>query len=215
MKIDKWMIVGISAIVIGSGFWTAKYFYKSQEAAKVQEQDASAFVRPHSPRMGNPDAKITIVEFLDPECESCRAVYPEVKEIMAEYEGKIQLVVRYAPFHSNSTFAIKILHAALKQNKYWETLAVLYESQPEWGSHHNPQPEKIWESLPSAGVDVERIRQDMNDLSTFDLIELDKADGAKLGVTGTPTFFVNGKPLPAFGIQYLREAVRLEVEATK
>ncbi len=212
MKIDKWMVVGISAIVIGAGFWTAKYFYKAEEAKAVSQQEESAFIRPHSQILGNPDAKVTIVEFLDPECESCRAVYPEVKEILKEHEGKVRLVVRYMPYHGNSVFAIKILHAALKQNKYWETLTVLFESQPEWGSHHHPQPEKIWEHLPKAGVDVEKIRAEMNDPAVFDLVEIDKADGEKLGVRGTPTFFVNGKPLPAFGLEYLKETVRQELE---
>jgi protein-disulfide isomerase len=212
---DKWIIVGVSAILIAAAFWGGRFFYKAKESQAIAQQEASAFVRPHSPRMGNPDAKVTIVEFLDPECESCRAVYPGVKEILKAHEGKVQLVVRYAPFHHNSVFAIKILHAALKQNKYWETLTVLFESQPEWGSHHHPQPEKIWEFLPAAGVDVERIRQEMNDPTTFDLIEMDKADGTKLGVRGTPTFFVNGKPLEEFGIIPLQDAVRREVEALK
>ncbi len=212
---DKWIIVGVSAIFIAGAFWAGKFFYKAQESKAIAQQDTSAFVRPHSPRLGNPDAKVTIVEFLDPECESCRAVYPGVKDILKEHEGKVQLVVRYAPFHQNSVFAIKILHAAMKQNKYWETLAVLFESQPEWGSHHHPQPEKIWEFLPAAGVDVEQIRREMNDPTTFDLIEMDKADGAKLEVKGTPTFFVNGKPLEEFGIIPLQDAVRREVEAVR
>ncbi len=216
MKIDKWMIVGISAVVIGAGFWTAKYFYKAEEVAAVEsvaKEEPAVFVRPHSPRMGNANSKVTVVEFLDPECESCRAVYPEVKKIIKEFD--VQLVVRYAPYHHNSVFAVKILHAAMKQNKYWEALGVLFESQPEWGSHHNPQPEKIWDFLPKAGVNVDLIRSEMNDPATFDLIELDKEDGAKLGVSGTPTFFVNGKPLENLGMDYLREAIKAEVEATK
>ncbi len=210
---NKSLIVGVSALVIAASFWTAKYFYKAEEVKTVAKQEAGVFVRPHSPRMGNENSKVVVVEFLDPECESCRAVYPEVKKLVNEFD--VQLVVRYAPYHHNSVFAVKILHAALKQNKYWETLTVLFESQPEWGSHHNPQPEKIWEFLPSAGVDVERIRQEMNDPATFDLIELDKEDAAKLGVTGTPTFFVNGKMVREFGLDYLKEAIKAEVEANQ
>ncbi len=212
---DKWIIVGVSALVIGLGFWAGKFFYKSEETKKIAKQDATAFVRPHSPRMGTENAKVTVVEFLDPECESCRAVYPGVKEILKEFEGQVQLVVRYAPFHHNSLFAIKILEAARKQNKYWETLNLLFETQPEWGSHHHPQPERIWDHLPKIGLDVEKIRSEMNDPATFDLVELDKEDGQKLGVTGTPTFFVNEKPLETLGLENLREAVRKEVESTK
>ncbi len=210
---DKWLIVGITALVIGSGFWAAKYFYKAEESKLVAQQESTSFERPHSPRMGNENSKVTIVEFLDPECESCRAVYPDVKAIVKEFDTK--LVVRYAPFHHNSLFAIKILEGARKQNKYWETLDLLFETQPEWGSHHNPQPEIIWNHLPKLGLDVEKIRSEMNDPAVFDMVEVEKADGAKLGVRGTPTFFVNGKMVQEFGMEYLRNAVRAEVEATK
>lgn len=210
---DKYVIVGASAIFIALAFWAGSYFYKSEEKKTISQQDNAVFVRPHSAVLGNENAKVTVVEFLDPECESCRAVYPGVKDIMKEFEGKVKLVVRYAPFHHNSLFAIKILEAARKQGKYWETLEVLFESQPEWGSHHHPQPEKIWEHLPKTGVDVERVRAEMNDPATFDLVELDKEDGRKLNVQGTPTFFVNEKPLDEFGLAPLREAVRKAVES--
>lgn len=210
---DKWMIVGVSALVIGSGFWAAKYFYKAEESKTIAQQESTSFIRPHSPRMGNENSKVTIVEFLDPECESCRAVYPDVKAIVKEFDT--QLVVRYAPFHPNSLFAIKVLEGARKQNKYWETLDLLFETQPEWGSHHNPQPEIIWNHLPKLGLDVEKIRSDLNDPSVFDMVEMEKEDGTKLGVRGTPTFFVNGKVVQEFGMEFLREAVRREVEATK
>jgi protein-disulfide isomerase len=210
---DKWMIVGITALVIGSGFWAAKYFYKAEESKSVSQQESTSFVRPHFPRMGNENSKVTIVEFLDPECESCRAVYPDVKAIVKEFDTK--LVVRYAPFHHNSLFAIKILEGARKQNKYWETLDLLFETQPEWGSHHNPQPEIIWNHLPKLGLDVEKIRSEMNDPAVFDMVEIEKADGTKLGVRGTPTFFVNGKIVQEFGMEFLRDAVRREVEAAK
>ena len=210
---DKWLIVGVSAFVIAASYWIGTFFIKSEKAETIAKQDTAVFVRPHSPRMGADNAKVVVSEFLDPECESCRAVYPGVKDILKQFEGKVQLVVRYAPFHHNSLFAIKILEAARKQNKYWETLEVLFQSQPEWGSHHNPQPEKIWEFLPAIqGLDVERVRHDMNDPATFDLVELDKEDGRKLGVSGTPTFFINGKPLERLGLDELHQAIRMEAE---
>jgi protein-disulfide isomerase len=212
---DKWLVVGVSALVIALGFWGAKFLYKTEAAKKITAQESSSFVRDHSARMGSENPKVTVVEFLDPECESCRSVYPGVKEIVKEFEGEVELVVRYAPFHPNSVFAIKILEAARKQKKYWETLALLFETQPEWGSHHQPQPEKIWDFLPQIGLDVDKIRSEMNDPKTFDLIELDKEDGRKLGVTGTPTFFVNEKPLEELSMENLRDAIRRELKARK
>ena len=95
------------------------------------------------------------MEFLDPECESCRELYPYVKQIMAKHKDRVRLVIRYAPFHPNSEFAIRILESLRLQGKYWEGLELLFEHQPEWGSHHNPKPELIWGLLPELGVDVD------------------------------------------------------------
>lgn len=211
MKNDKWVIVGFSALFIAASFWVGKYFYKAEEEKKVVAQEASAFVRPHSPRLGTVGAKVVVVEFFDPECESCRLVYPDVKNLMKEYEGKIELVLRYTPFHRNSIFAIKILEAARRQDKFWETLTVLFDAQPEWGSHHDPQPEKIWDHLPKvSGLDIEKVRAALDNPETLTLIDIDKADGQQLNVTGTPTFFVNGQPLEDFGLEYLRAAIERE-----
>jgi protein-disulfide isomerase len=126
---------------------------------------------------------------------------------MQEYQGKIQLVLRYAAFHGDSIFAIKILEAARKQNRYWEVLEVLYEHQPEWGSHHNPQPDLVWNYLAQAGVDVQKLQADLNHPETQRIIEQDTKDGQKLNVRMTPSFFINGKALQNFGADFLRQAI--------
>lgn len=218
MKNKKALAILGSIVIVGILFFVAARMYKGQQAERVgfiAAQDFSVFVRPHSPRLGNENAKVFLVEFLDPECESCRMFYPHVKEVLKEFEDKVQLVVRYAPFHGNSVLVIKILEGARKQNKYWETLSLLFETQPMWGSHHHPKPELIWQLLPNLGLDVEQIRNQLEDPKNLALIEQDKADLIQLGVRGTPTFFVNGKQLQEFSVEALREAVRSEVEATK
>ncbi|NCN27829.1 thioredoxin domain-containing protein [bacterium] len=174
----------------------------------------NTFVRDYSPVLGSPDAKVYITEFLDPECESCRAVYPAVKEIMKEFEGKVKLVVRYAPFHGNSVMAVRILEAARAQGKYWEALELLFEKQPEWGDHHNPRPSLIWTYLPTIGIDVERLQKDMENPIILTRLQRDVEDGRMLDVRQTPTFFVNGKPLTSFGIPQLRSLVKDQVEQT-
>ena len=90
-------------------------------------------------------------------------LYPHVKNLIKEYEGKVQLVVRYAPFHGNSKIAVAALEAAKKQNLYWESLGLLFERQPEWGSHHHPRIDLIFDFLPSIGIDVNQLKLDMRD----------------------------------------------------
>ena len=133
--------------------------------------------------------------------------------MLAANPGKLKLVVRYAPFHTGSDYFVKILEAARKQGKYWETLEVMFNSQHLWASHHNPQPELIWQFLPGAGLNIEQIRNDMNDPEIAKHIEQDLADVKTLNVRQTPKFFVNGKPLPSFGYDQLKALVETEIRA--
>ena len=107
----------------------------------------------------------------------------------------------------------ELIEAAKKQGKYWETLNVMYKSQPYWASHHNPQPERIWQFLPQAGLNLEKIKKDMNDPAIAKLIKQDLADAKTLNVRKTPGFFVNGKPLQTFGYQQLLQLVQTEIRA--
>lgn len=213
---NKIILFSVSLLGLVIGYAGFKFFYDSNQIKEIEKQstqNAEIFVRDHSPVYGNPSAKVTLVEFLDPECESCRRFYPDVKELLKEYDGKVKLVVRYAPFHHNSKIAIKALEAARIQGKYWEALEMLFYYQPEWGSHHDPRPEKIFEYLPKLGLDMDKLRKDMELPKMMDIIMQDMADLRTLNVRGTPTFFVNGKPLQQFGMEFLRQLVAREVLA--
>ena len=129
-KLVIYIAVGLALVL---AFVGATYMYQSSQKAKLDflaTEKSELFVRDHSPRYGNENAKVILTEFLDPECESCRAFYPVVKSFLNEFEGQIQLVVRYAPFHQNSKIAIKALEAARMQGKYWEALELLFYHQP-------------------------------------------------------------------------------------
>jgi len=211
----KRQYVVLAAVVgLAVAFMLAAYVYTSQEADRIGALAAAAdspLERPHSRGLGPADAKVVLVEFFDPACETCREFDPYVKAMLAEYPDQVRLVLRYAPFHQGSDTIVKILEAAALQDRFWETLHVMYETQPQWASHHHPQPEKIWEFLPRAGVDVDLVRRDMPDLKFVQIIEQDLADGRTLGVRKTPQFFVNGQPLVRFGYQQLESMLDAEV----
>ena len=135
------LIVG-ALVFVALGYFAATGLYQQQKAEQYKflaSDKAELFVRDYSPRLGKAEAPVYLIEFLDPECESCRAFYPYVKKILEDFPD-VQLVVRYAPFHHNSVFAVKILEASRKQGKYWEVLEAMFASQPAWGNHHNPAP---------------------------------------------------------------------------
>jgi len=211
----KQIVVLISIGVLVASFFLGAYIYKNQQASKYEfmaQETASTFVRDYSQTLGSTDARVYLVEFSDPACETCSAFHPFVKKLMAENQGKIKLVHRYAPFHDGSEYFVKILEAAKKQGKFWESLEVMYQSQRYWASHHNPKPHLIWRFLPKAGLDIDRIKNDMEDPEIEKIIRQDLADAKTLNVRKTPGFFVNGKPLQQFGRKQLRSLVESEIE---
>jgi protein-disulfide isomerase len=212
----KQHLVILSGVLLVLLFVLASFFYKNQQAKKfdfLAQEHAEIFVRKHSPIFGSEGAKVYLVEFMDPACETCSAFSPFVKKLMADNPGRIKLVLRYAPFHDGADYFVKILEAARKQGKYWETLDVMYQSQHYWASHHNPQPQLIWHFLPGVGLDLGKLRTDMNDPAIERIIKQDLADAKTLNVTKTPGFFVNGKPLITFGYMQLQQLIEAEIEA--
>ncbi len=169
-------------------------------------------VRSHSPTLGNPAAPVVIVEFLDPACETCRDFYPLVKAIMAEHAGKVSLVVRYAPFHRGADVVVAMLEGARRQDKFWPALDALFAAHGDWVVNHRADPDRAWNILSALGLDMDRMRADMASPDTAAIIRQDMADASALQVAKTPEFFVNGRPLPAFGLEPLKKLVREELQ---
>lgn len=171
-------------------------------------------IRSHSPTKGPASAPVTIVEFLDPECESCSAMHPIVTTLLAEYPEKVRLVTRYMPLHGNSLFAASALEEARELGKYDEALETLFKKQPEWASHHAPRPELIVVYLKAMGIPEKRLEKTYLIEKHREKIELDRADGVKAGVHMTPTFFVNGMMLGEIGYRPLKNAIE-QAQAAK
>ena len=179
-----------------------------QLADRSREQLASA----HSPLLGKPDARVHIVEFLDPACETCALFYPHVKKLMADNPGRIKLSIRHVPFHEGSEHVVRALEAARGQDKYWEVLEAVFANQDRWTVNHRVYPERVWPALEGIGLDLERVRREMNAADIAARIEKDSADAQALNVTKTPEYFVNGRPLASFGEQQLLDLVNEELQ---
>ncbi len=211
MRKEVKILGAIAVLVVVAAIVGANYYRNSVQSQRVTTGNSNSnkpqlnpeqLVRPDSPTLGATDAKVTIVEFLDPECESCAAFNPTVKKMMKEYDGKVRLVVRYMPLHPNSVLAATFTEFAGEQGKYWQAQEFLFQKQPEWGTKHGPA------TTPQADVKAlfEKYAMELGfDLAKFEAavkenryaakLDRDRKDGQTLGVRQTPTIFVNGRKL--------------------
>lgn len=145
---------------------------------------------------GGADA-VTVVEFLDFECEACGAFYPIVEELRAQYAGDITYVVRYFPLpgHINSTQAALAAEAAAQQDRFEDMYHRLFETQAQWGEGAEETPAVFRGFAEDLGLDMAAFDAAISDPATLERVQSDMADGEALGVSSTPSFFVDGKPL--------------------
>lgn len=213
MNAKKWTVaavLGIALVAFAVGMNT--YRQRVQNAQEqTSTQQADRLVRMHSPTLGPQNAPVTIVEFFDPACETCRAFYPIVKNLMKQYPNDVRLVVRYAPFHQGSDKVVKLLEASKLQDKYWPVLEMLLAAQPQWADHGNPNIDIAYQAAAYAGLDMKKALEDAAAPAIDAVLQQDVADLTALQVTKTPTFFVNGRVLPSFGEQQLTALVQEEV----
>lgn len=208
MKKEALFVVVAVGLFVVFLFGTLAYqSEKRVQATQVAERSRENLVRMHSPTLGRDDAPVVIVEFLDPACGTCREFYPLVKQMMAANPERIRLVLRYAPFHDGSEQVVALLEAARRQGKFWPALEALLARQAEWVIDHKPQLALVWKHLEGLGLNLEQLRADMNAPEIARMIAQDLDDARVLNVTKTPEFFVNGKPLPSFGYDPLKDLV--------
>jgi protein-disulfide isomerase len=138
-----------------------------------------------------------MVEFLDFECESCRAAEPLVQELKREFGDRNTFDHRYFPLpgHRNSGTAALAVEAAAQQGKYDQMYAKMFETQPQWGEKQDSQAALFRTFAQELGLNLNTYDAAVDAEETKDRIRQDVTDGTALGVTGTPTFFLNGQKL--------------------
>ncbi|MEI3843634.1 MULTISPECIES: DsbA family protein [unclassified Microbacterium] len=156
------------------------------------------------------DGRVTVVEFLDFECEACGAFYPVVEDLRAEYAGEITYVVRYFPLpgHVNAMNAAVAAEAAAQQGRFEDMYHLLFRTQAEWGEASAPDPAVFRAYAQELGLDMDSYDRAVADPATTERVNRDVEDGRALGITGTPTFFLNGEQVALQRFDDLGDAVR-------
>jgi len=159
----------------------------------VKKQSLSVFIDNASPALGNPNAPITMVEFGDYQCTFCSKFFHETENsIITNYikTGKVKILFKdYIILGQDSINAANAAHCANDQKLFWEYHSMLYNN---WAGEDTGWADltHLHEFANTLGLDMDVFSTCMSDLKWNELVNLSSIDGQKLGVSGTPTFFV-------------------------
>ena len=159
--------------------------------------EESMLVREDSRILGEEGSSgVTVVEFLDFECEACAAAYPAVEQLRQEYAGEVTFVARYFPLpgHFNAERAARAVESAARQ-ELEAMYQRMYETQAEWGEAQVPHDDLFRGFAEEIGLDMQQYDADYASDEVAARVQRDVDDGLELGVQGTPTFYVDGEPL--------------------
>jgi len=192
-----------SKFFIGIGIFTvvvvvAGVFFFSRSKPQEnpnQKADETVLLSNTKNSIGDPNASVKIVEFADLQCPACRTAQPIIKSMLEKHKDQVYFVWRHYPLstHKNARPAARAAEAAAAQGKFFEMTDILYTKQPEWSEKSDPK-ELFAGYAQELGLDVEKFKSDLD--ASYDAIDRDYADGNKIGVSSTPTFFINGEKKP-------------------
>lgn len=187
------IIIATILIFVGGAFFISKKDTKTiSDSKKILEVVSDDYIK------GNKDASVTIIEYLDFECPACGAYYPLVKELSEKYKNDVRFVVRYFPLmgHKNGLTSAYAVEASSKQGKFWEMYDVLFENQKAWASKESADPAIFENYADQIGLNIEQFKKDRDSKEVKDRVNNDLSSGKKAGISGTPTFFLDGEKIP-------------------
>lgn len=162
------------------------------------------------PFKGGKNAKVTIIEFTDYQCPFCARARPTVKQILENYGDEVKYVLRDFPlsFHAQAQKAAEAAQCAGDQNKYWEYSEVL------WQNARSLDVANLKKYAGQLKLDQSKFDQCLDSNQYAAEVKKDIADGSKAGVTGTPSFFINGQMLTgARPYEQFKEIIDTELRA--
>ncbi len=194
----------ITALTVGVAFlaFIAAIVYgivaAGNDRARAESADTSIVLRDDSHRLDTAEhSNVTLVEFLDFECEACGAAYPFIEQLREQYAGQVTFVARYFPIpsHRNALNAAYAVESAARQDKFEEMYQRMFQTQTEWGESQDSKAALFRTFAEDLGLDMKQYDADVASESVKTRVQKDIDDGTALGVSGTPTFFLNGEKL--------------------
>lgn len=184
----------------------------NRAAEAAPKNDAHEIPVAHSAVRGPRDAKVTLTEFSDFQCPYCARSTGLVETLLEEFPKDLRFVYKQLPLsriHPNAMPAAKASIAAGNQGKFWEMHDTLFEN------YNRLSKDKIREIAENLDLDMEQFEKDWKAPETENLVQKDMKLARKVGVRGTPTFFLNGKKVENRSLGALKAQVRKEIEKAK
>ena len=180
----------------------ATHEFKSIRVSRVFEISVEG-----SPYMGPENAPVTIAVFDDYECGYCAGMEATFGQLLARYPQKLKLVIKQYPLrsHPKAREAAIAAIAAHQQGKFWQVHSQIFANQKDLST------QKLDEIAESVGLDMIRFKQDLLSQEVLSLIVRDVREGQKIGVSGTPTIFINGKHVTDRSFQNLSNLIEQEL----
>ena len=162
------------------------------------------------------DGEVTLVEFLDFECEVCGAVYPYIEQLREEYAGQVTFATRYFPLpgHRNSENAAVAVEAAAQQDQFEAMYDKMFQTQATWGESQDSKADLFRTFAEEIGLDLEQYDADVADPETLERVQSDFTAGRELGVEGTPTIFVNDEMIELQQLEDIKAALEAALAAS-
>lgn len=202
------ILIGTAVLLFGGIFFLSKLSSNGTESSTVFQIDYSK-----GQKIGSDSAKVKLVEFSDLQCPACLAAEPLVRKIRADYPGQLQLLYMHFPLpqHTHGLQAAILAEAAGAQGKFWEMHDKLFETQAQWSTMTDVTPFFLGLAR-ELNLDEAKIKEALDKNEFKDKIDADKAEGQRLGVDSTPSFFLNGRKLNLQSFDDLNTAVAQELK---
>lgn len=185
-----------AAVILGSLLLVGGVVFVASLTGVSDVAEVSKLVGEGRHQKGNDQSGITIVEFSDFQCPACALAFPTVQEFMNVYGDQVSLVYRHFPLvesHPNAMAAAYAAEASSKQNKFWEVHDWLFSNQNIWGTAVVDVDYWISQFGTELTLDVEKFKTDYSSDDVRSAVANDRNEARNLGVSSTPTFFINGK----------------------
>ena len=211
------IIVVVFAGAVGAGAFMYRVSHPKQSSATPAITPDPVASPKFTPENYAEKGQVVLEEFGDYQCPPCGALHPDLKKLRGEYGNKVKFVFHHFPLtriHQHAAIAAFAAVAAGQQGKFWEMHNLLYESQDLWRETDSLAPILV-NFAKQLGLNLEQFERDINDPKVKAVVLDDMRRGEAMGVTGTPTLFLDGQMVDSekLTMDYLREEINKKLKA--